>query len=304
LENWAKWARASGIEWPETIFSSQQAATSLRTSSNELWLLKSMTSSGGSGTIEITGTQFLDDANYLERKGRYIQKFVPGDSIGVTFLSSKFGTIVVGAAKSWDIDPRSHANKFAYRGSCGPIALSCEHVSHLQQFGDLACRESKLFGLWQADFILSNGKLFLLEINPRWSASMDLLDVALNLTLVDMHYASICSSLGKEIYERFSESCMYTIKAQPSSMLGKLIAYADKPLSVTSALSDYWWENRWESNFSRVPSVELKHYFADIPREGTEVAAGDPLLTILASAKCSDTVLETLRIAQSNSMLI
>lgn len=300
LENWEEWAREAEIAWPMTIRTSSNVWEVIQQNPESHWLLKSLQSAGGTGTIDITETLSHRHAVPLEQSNGYIQKRLPGKSIGVTFLSSEFGCAVVGFALAWPSDSQSHHNAFIYSGSVGPIALRVDEIDKLNRFARVVWNRTDLLGLWQADFLLAEGGLTLLEINPRWSASMDLLDVACDLGLAKMHVDAICKSLSKSSFEQFSRRCseLFRVRdqADQKSLLGKLIVYADRPFNVTSAQSDYWWAHRWKGDG---PTAQEQCYFADIPVASTAIPLGAPILTVMTTGKTEESILRTLQSSKS-----
>jgi predicted ATP-grasp superfamily ATP-dependent carboligase len=59
--------------------------------------------------------------------------------------------------------------------------LSRVEWAALDGFAERVACHANWLGLWQADFIRKNDRWYLLEINPRWTASMELLDASMGL---------------------------------------------------------------------------------------------------------------------------
>ncbi len=308
LDSWAEWARGAGIAWPITVRDAHQSSSMLAKDPRRRWLLKSLHSAGGTGTIDVTATLSLGDSIPLEQENRYIQERLPGESIGVTFLSSEFGCAVVGAALACPSDTPSRTKEFRYDGSVGPIPLSNLQYCQLQRFAECVWRKTELRGLWQADFLLHEDTWTLLEVNPRWSASMDLLDYAKDyakdnaiapstgLGLVRSHCDAICCSLSKSTFEQFSHTGWNlsdaTIPSESNTMLGKRIVYADDTIRISQAQSDSWWSRRWHRE---VLADEGDCFFADIPEANTTVESGGPLLTVMSKGNSVESILKALR---------
>jgi uncharacterized protein len=284
LENWERWARSSGIQWPRTARNASEFAAFVERSDQCTWLLKSTQSCGGMGIQELCtleAMRYLASVEASQSQVNYIQERLPGVSIGVTFLSSEFGSVVIGATVAWQ--DKELDVPYKYTGSYGPIGLSQPNMDRLESFAELAQRDSQIKGLWQADFLIHDGELTLLEINPRWSASMDILNDCLGLPLVRLHVDCLGCTLN--------EATLHEIEAgrrlaPTPRLLGKRIIYADRPFVVTSEQSEYWWSKRWIADSNWKGS---KVGFADIPFAGMELRAGDPVLTI-NQCKASDKV--------------
>ena len=296
LENWEKWAVSSDLGWPATFRKIEDFTLFPNRLSGSDWLLKLCNSAGGIGVIDLTNAVLLDDQWHVKPTEAYFQKRLPGVAIGITFLSSEFGSTLVGAAAAWTPDTKPTTPRYLYRGSYGPIPLIDEQIDRLERFAGIVGRESGLLGLWQADFLLHHGSLTLLEINPRWSASMEILDVCLDLRLVEMHYECICKTLSPAVFTQFEMKACTRAKESIECMMGKLVVYAPHGFTVSQAQSDHWWVNRWECDMN---TLRNRCQFADIPLARTEVAIGDPILTVLTSGRSHESILCDLQRAKS-----
>ena len=297
LANWERWAALSDVGWPTTFRKIQDINSFPDHLSDGDWLLKPFQSAGGIGTIGLTNSIPLSQHFIQNPNKAYIQRRLPGVSIGITFLSCEFGSALVGATAAWSPDSNSlPAMHYAYRGSYGPISLTEEQIEKLQYFAGIVGRESGLLGLWQADFLMHRGSLTLLEINPRWSASMDILDVCLNIRLVELHYECISKILSQAAFEQLAREGCKRAKKPIETMLGKLIVYAQHTFTVSHAQSDHWWANRWESDMK---TLNNRSRFADIPDAGTVVEKGSPILTVLASGRSHESIFSNLQTAKS-----
>ena len=294
LDNWAAWAVSCNLGWPATLRTIDETRSCDELFPGRNWLAKPFSSAGGLGITEWIRNQGDDQACLFDPAKGFLQERLPGESIGVTFLSSNFGSAVVGAATSWksgswesgsrkSYSSCSDGRVYAYQGSYGPNSLSSELLAKLQRFATLVGTESGLLGLWQADFLLHDNELTLLEVNPRWSASMDLLDVCLGIPLVQIHHACVCDHVSEELFSCVASQSFDSTKNARNTMLGKLIVYSPRPFVVTSIQSDEWWRQRWSCGMN---FAAKRFQFADIPNDGTSFSQGDPLLTVMASG-CS-----------------
>ena len=289
LDNWAAWAVSSNLGWPATLRTMEEIRSCDELFPGRKWLAKPFSSAGGLGITEWIRHEGDDHASSFDPAKGFLQEQLPGESIGITFVSSNVGIAVVGATASWKSGSQKSYSScvdgpiYAYQGSYGPISLSSELLTKLQRFATLVGAESGLLGIWQADFLLYDNQLTLLEINPRWSASTDLLDVCLGIPLVQMHHACVCDHVSEERFSRVASQCFDQATNARNAMLGKLIVYSPMPFVVTSIQSDKWWTQRWSCGLN---FAAKRFQFADIPNAGTSVSQGDPLLTVMASG-CS-----------------
>lgn len=139
------------------------------------WLLKSRRSSGG------LGVRFANPGETVP-PGHYLQQFVDGPAMSAVFLGQQMLGIteqLIGA--SW-----LHAKPFHYAGTIGPTA----HRTDVAQLGLDLVAAFGLSGYFGFDFILNAGTPFVLEVNPRYPASVEVLEYA----------AHVKRAVGKAIY--------------------------------------------------------------------------------------------------------
>jgi predicted ATP-grasp superfamily ATP-dependent carboligase len=132
------------------------------------WLRKSQDSSGGL-RVAWAGSQLSG--------GEYFQQFIDGAVLGASFLVSSSGVQLRGVARQLVDSPWTGAPRFHYAGSLGPIPLSEPRRRDLQRLGELLAAEFELQGWFGVDFIADDQeRLWILEVNPRYTASMELLE--------------------------------------------------------------------------------------------------------------------------------
>jgi uncharacterized protein len=169
----------------------------------------------------------------------------------------------------------------------------------LTRFGEIVGASTGIRGLWQADLVGVHDDWWLLEINPRWSSSMELLDAQHELQLIDRHVLAIEGSdpfaLDAEPFER-------TSNASIGGHLGKAIVYASRATSVPSAIRDEWWAHRWRGTL-RDRSAD--HWWADIPNDGSRIDRGYPICTSIARGESLEQTRQRLvdAVARSNQMI-
>ena len=136
-----------------------------------------------------------------------------------------------------------------------------------------------LRGLFGVDFIWHQGEIWTIEINPRFPASVEILESSLEVSAVDLHYR-VC--LGQDIPR--------LPKPSPSPQHGKAIVYANAPFLVSEHHHRQW----MTIPLQPCPTNESSVYLADIPTTGSFVPAGSPILTILVRDKDRRQVLRQL----------
>lgn len=174
--------------------------------------------------------------------------------------------------------------EFSYAGSIGPIAVSHRTRELLQQIGDTLAREAELLGLFGIDFILADNIPWLVELNPRYTASVEVLEQALGRALLAEH-ATACGHRTEIVRERPTQT----------RIVGKQIVYATRDLTASS----------WESLFQTERNASESPLIADIPALGSCIAKHWPICTVFAEANSVEqcrSVLADRRLRVLNSM--
>jgi len=256
---WAQWAVESGLRWPE---SHQPESLLPQGIESQAWLLKSLSSAGGLGVSVWNGQLPLPPRTYL-------QAALKGETLGATFLADADSNHWIGCAMHWSEQDFPAPAPFLYRGNHAPVAMERSEIDQLTAFGKRVRHATGLRGLWQADILRNEDGLWLLEINPRWSASMELLDAAWGLNLVAWHVEAI--SGGRVPFEA---------KGHPQTVFGKSVVYADRDFLPTTEQWEGWWSQRWRGDPSELRDA---YRFADIPSSCDLIPQGFPILTCIAS---------------------
>ena len=141
-------------------------------------------------------------------------------------------------------------------------------------------------GLFGIDAVVQDGVPWPVEINPRYTASMELLERSQpTLSLLSRHRAVFVPTTlhkddGGRMEDKSDEPCGLDSSIPHSSsfhLWGKAILYACETFVFPA---DGPWLEALE------PSVELhRSEYADIPHAGDVIARGHPVLTLFASAE-------------------
>jgi predicted ATP-grasp superfamily ATP-dependent carboligase len=276
-ENWELWAVASGLLWPATGSSLGPPQAHAQTDC----LVKTLRSAGGLGVRRWTGERLLPD--------EYLQQFVAGDSIGIQFLSDHAGTAVVGIARSLQPAAIWAPTPFAYRGSIAPVTVPTQTRETVNRFATRVSNETGIRGLWQADFVFNETGLWLLEINPRWSASMELTQLVNRWPLVHWHVQACAGATPTLCRELQSPTAS-------SGIVGKAIRYAKSETKPSPIELAHWWSHRLriEPSFRQQDHCSIDSsmptndhpigvgasWFADIPASDQAIPESAPILTV------------------------
>lgn len=230
------------------------------------WLYKPHRGTGG---WEIVEARKCQPARALrptaETAAGYFQKRIKGACFGATVASDLHEAVVLGLCRSLHGSPD---RPFAYAGSEGPV---CSHdvrkiMPELTRLARLLCRTFGLRGLWNIDLVHEPRKheWHMLEVNPRPSASMEVLELASQKSIFTLHHMIFEGRhewLGraKQLAEQIS---------QAEIPIRKKIIYAKRKFRATEEAVPLFDPNLWS------PS---RH--CDLPWPETVIEAGEPIMT-------------------------
>src|SRR5262249_11969286 len=133
-----------------------------------------------------------------------------------------------------------------------------------------------LKGLFGVDCVLRDGVPYPLEVNPRYTASVEVIEYATGLPALALH---------RQAFE--PDAPAPAPPPPPSGVIGKAILFARAPLRFPE-------RGTWRSWAASFPGVEVMPTFADVPQPGAVIEAGKPILTLLSQARTVDDGLEAL----------
>jgi uncharacterized protein len=255
--------RQAGFWVPETIV----AGADREIDPGRSWLVKPVLSGGGHGI------EFLQESE-LPGDQRILQEYIPGKSCSASFVSNGYECIVIGITEQLIGMEQFGSKGFRYCGNILPLpdSLSADRgKAILEQVTKLAAfltREYGLTGVNGFDFILKGDRVFMTEVNPRYSASMELIEHAYELPLFQLHAEA---ALNGKLPDFSLESAL-----KSNRFFGKAIIFAEKSTIVPDT-------SGW-----------LNKTFRDIPVRGEALYAGNPICTLLNSGQTYEDVLNGL----------
>jgi uncharacterized protein len=211
----------------------------------ELWLMKR---TGGAGGAHIA----MAEAGNRASPECYFQRRVAGESISALFLASERQAEIIGLSMQW-IAPTPES-PFRYGGAAGPVDIARAQAEEIaRSVAAIAC-ELNLVGLNSADFLVSTDALWLIEINPRPGATLDVFES--NEAPLFARHVAACEGRPMPASSSFAIRAAETV-------------YAPHEVAVREGLN-------WPD------------WAVDRSPAGTRFSAGDPLCTVLASGATAD----------------
>jgi predicted ATP-grasp superfamily ATP-dependent carboligase len=130
------------------------------------WLSKRI---GGSG-----GTHILPAETAERSARRYYQRRLEGMPHSVLALATSEGAKSIGISRQWPVG--SGPQPYRYGGAVGPVCPAPDVVATMLAAVEKLCAALGLVGLAAFDFIVAGGTPYLLDVNPRPSATLDIFD--------------------------------------------------------------------------------------------------------------------------------
>ena len=202
------------------------------------WLAKRVGGAGGS---------HIRPASQLPSRTAYYQRKVPGTPVSAFFLADGIGATVIGFSTQWRLGTAT--KPYRYGGAVRPATLAAEMVALLSSTVDRLAATASLVGLNSVDFHVDGERFWLLDVNPRPGATLDIFEPP-GQSLFGCHMAACAGNLG-------------AAPSYPPGAKAAAITYADYDIAS-------------------VPAVEWPNWTADRPQPGISIRAGEPLCTVYA----------------------
>jgi predicted ATP-grasp superfamily ATP-dependent carboligase len=239
--------RAAGLNFPET-----KLCDGSHPGDGE-WLHKTGQGGNGSGVSRLPSEPPTVG---------YFQHFVPGESGSAIYVDGELRGITRQLIK----DP------FQYSGTLAPWKLSSDINEDFQTLGRMLSTMG-LRGLFGVDFVFDGNQPWIIEVNPRVTAAVEIVEQVTGGNLLAEHLGSY----GVRVE---------ALPRQSAPAAGKVILYAKQALVISPATS--------EQLLGRTGSLEAP-LLADIPHAGTEISVGEPILTVFARGATLENVEQDLR---------
>lgn len=238
--------------------------TASRATGHERWLLKPRASGGGHRV------RWWQPGEPVPRT-MYLQPFIDGVPGSIVFLAAGGTARPLGLTRQLIGDATFGAAGFRYCGSIlagGGDPQFANDVRLLADATRLAAALADAFdlvGVNGADFVARDGTPVAVEVNPRYSASMELVERAYGISIFAAH-ATACTSRELPAFD-------LEVARRGAGAFGKAIVFARHDVVCGDTRS-----------WLRDPDVR------DVPHPGEHIAAGRPVCTVFArgadSAHC------------------
>lgn len=220
-------------------------ATQLSRPRNSIgWLQKQI---GGSGGAHIRSASPLD---LIENLPVYYQQICAGEPYGCLFLADGSHAQVIGIHQQWCAGTNTQTYRFG--GALGHAELAENVAEKIEAYVQAVTRHFGLRGINSLDFMLHGNEINLLEINPRFSASLQLY-----------------SAKKGNLFAAHVQACLGQLKKWPivdKKSRAMQVVYANETVQVPA-------------------DMDWPEWACDVPQPNSEIAAGAPICTVQAQAR-------------------
>ena len=222
------------------------------------WLVKSPHNSGGNGVRDWSSPETI-----AVKEPAYLQQFIDGKPTSAVFVAAGGRSRLLGASEQLIGTTWAGADGYRYVGSLATTNVSSQITAQFDRIGGALAASFGLAGLFGVDAIESNGLIWPVEVNPRYTASIEVIERQRGIAAIDLHVQA-CRNGALPAIDPFMPDTPLCV--------GKVILFARRDVTVSDALIERVTALNADTKW---PTV------ADIPQPGTPIQRGAPILTVL-----------------------
>ena len=255
------------------------------------WLRKPKSGSGGLGIRSVHPQSALP--HRIQKKTtseEFLQEYIDGVPMSAVFCSDHSGLSLLGTSVQLVGWPSLGASDFLFCGNAGPVDPGEDVTRQLVLAAESLITHTGLKGVFGVDFVLRQGQAWLLEVNPRLTASHMLYEnpvhhIRTERSLVARHLAAYgWQPAGGTACRR---KTVRSAAANYVRVQARFILWANQNVQFTDSVCD---------------STHEAWTIADIPQPGSTIPAGSPLCSVHVAAGSQDELLEHIRGIQAMSL--
>jgi predicted ATP-grasp superfamily ATP-dependent carboligase len=276
---------------------------------NGSWLAKTYQGASGSGVRELSRELGAGSGEQEGSIPACFQRRIAGIPCSAVFVGQDAAATLVGVTRQLIGEPWLGAHGFQYAGSIGPLPLPETALATIARLGKVLAAQFQVIGLFGVDMIIDGERVWTLEVNPRHTASVEIVDRYSGARSIEAHAAACSEGLRAGDWRTAKRSDFHLQSAIPgteyqvpstkyegpspqsplrhTSYHGKAVLYAKRDLVITPGFAQ---SSLAEAMQKPWPAL------ADVSPAGTPIDAGRPILTIFASGESADEVEGQLRI--------
>ncbi len=266
--------QSAGLLFPET----RDSADGLPLDGG--WLAKTYNGASGSGVRILSREQGAGSGEEIRAEKLCFQRRVDGPPCAAVYVASEGCAQLLGITRQIIGQPWVRAHGFQYAGSIGPWPVAVATRETLERLGNVLSEYFELAGLFGVDFILDGEHVWTVEVNPRYTASVEIVERCTGVRAIAAHVAA-CGGFTGDI-----ELAEDATARDGSNCHGKATLFATRDVVISQEFADY---SIAQSLRSPWPTL------ADVSGPGTPIENGRPVLTMFASGTSVAEVEQRLR---------
>jgi predicted ATP-grasp superfamily ATP-dependent carboligase len=210
---------------------------------SDRWLIKPLKSGGGRAIYE--GREI--EAGGLEEEV-LLQEYISGKPASATVIGAGKSYFFIGATLQLIGDSQS---KYRYVGNIAPLEAEDETLEKIKRISCRIAQAFELRGSNSIDFILKDGEPYVIEVNPRITGAMEVLEKAYDINLLKLH---VRACMGR----------LKSLRIKPKGFFGKRILFAEKNITY---------------------KINRLDFVKDVPPYKERIKKGSPICTVLGQGK-------------------
>ncbi|MBT3026789.1 MAG: ATP-grasp domain-containing protein [Candidatus Thiodiazotropha sp. (ex Ctena orbiculata)] len=239
------------IPYPQVSFTPPYSAAGKR------WLIKRAGSCGGQGVA------YFDAAHSAADTSCYYQRHMPGQVMSILFIADGGRHCTIGYNRL-GMGASSTPAPFLYSGATSHASLSHAHCANIELIVSQLVSELRLRGINSLDFVVANEGVFVIDLNPRPTATLELYEHLMDEGWIKYHIAACLGELP-------------SLPLVGSAVIhGQRIIYSPRSFEMPG-------EPKW------------KPWVKDRPLVGSRVVEGQPLCSLYAKGDSVEEVESVLR---------
>lgn len=248
---------------PEIIKNGEELQKQSRINPDRKYLLKPYLSGGGKNiTVYNNLNKAQKEIDTEMWENFYLQHYIEGRVSSALFAADGRSAEILGITEQ--LKDLNFQNSFRYGGNI-LIRSNSDIINKLQDIAESLSREYELKGINGIDFILTPDGIYFIELNPRFTAAVELLLPIFGKELFNLYFRG---SIDENLREKFISSEM--------PLYAKVIYYAKYDLTVKKEITEL-------IDYKGI-DVNGKYEFRDLPHPGENIEKASPVCTVLIRA--------------------
>jgi uncharacterized protein len=269
--------RSAGLPFPEI----RESADGLPRDGS--WLAKTYRGASGSGVRSWEREARSEERDELASGDAVYQRRIKGVPCAALYVAAGGAAALIGVTRQLVGEPWLNSHGFQYAGSIGPHPIGEAAREALVRIGNALAVDFDLIGLFGVDFVLDGDDAWTLEVNPRYTASAEVVERFTGVRAIELH----TEACGLENQGRAGSSSTPITRAWRVSELKLGLGGEDAPVlcwgkAILFAQRDVTLTERFAEMALAEAVRESWPTLADVSPAGTVVDEGRPVLTMFA----------------------